>query len=81
MQMIAAIERTKQCVWGIGHTPNAALADARKEIAAKHPRMINATMAKLEVVTLRDEADLSLDGETLYRHCILTDTPVQPGLF
>lgn len=81
MSVIAAIERARQCVWGYGANQVAAMNDARQQIAGK-PHF---KVGKLEFVAMREDADLDLDGESLWKYCILGEpekaTPLQESLF
>ncbi len=77
MSMFAAVEKSHRVVWGVGATADAALSEAKREIAGKPQFRVGA----LEICRLSSSADLSDDGRALWAHVVQSETPLQGSLF
>lgn len=78
--MIAAINTLHRVVWGIGHTPAEARADAYKELATKSQALQDEGIEPLEFAELKSDADLEADGESMYHDIKPITESVQMGL-
>lgn len=61
--MICVIEAKYKCVWGIGETPEAAMAHAREVINEKNEK-IRPEHSDLSFAQLSPDADLRDDGQS-----------------
>ena len=67
--LIAAINKSQQCVWGIGKTNQEALADANKQIKSKSPEIQKKGLGKISFAGLDKNAPLEYCGIALFKHC------------
>lgn len=67
--MIAVIEAKHKCVWGLGKTPDEAMADAQVHIAGKKPE-IRPAPADLSLANMAPGADLECCGEFMWKWVI-----------
>lgn len=77
--MIVAVDHTQKAVWGYGATKQEAFNHARQELSCKKDVKWN----KLEFCELDPDADMRLDGLSLYQYVVLSDQvePKQKHLF
>lgn len=78
--MIAAVDHSQKAVWGYGATKQEAFIHARQELSCKKEGV---KWGKLDFCQLQENADLRLDGISLYPFVILTkqEQPIQSSLF
>ena len=77
--MICIIEPTAQAVWGYGHTEAEAWIDAKANMARWIHDNPKGRINDLAVAQLRRDADLGVDGETLWDWVIYSE-PLQGTL-
>ncbi len=66
--MIAVVDHKAKAVWGLGDTREAAMVDARHQIAGKPTPP---PQGQLEYCNIKPDAPFHLDGETLYEYCLV----------
>ncbi|MDP2141313.1 MAG: hypothetical protein Q8L20_10925 [Gammaproteobacteria bacterium] len=77
MSLFAAIERKDCVVWGIGTSTDAAMRDAKKNIASQPQFQVG----KLEIAVLDEKADPRDCSEGLWPHVVFIPVPAQESLF